>query len=147
MSKQQELDIIPDWSEWDMPHNYRVAWRKCGSIPGWEVCGWEIIDDDYFKNPDRLRRADTIIKGGIPRIVTRGKYKGRPTWDKSGIRRAVVTDAEVKEEIARYIRETGKCYRCSDKKEVFNGWNREEGTTYSPCPVCITKQEKPEVSQ
>lgn len=99
-----------------------VAMRKAG-IEGWSPFKYQLIGDD------------SVITGGIPRIITRGPRKGRKTWDGEGTS-VVVTRAEVEAEAQRFASETGKCSRCYGKGEVFHSWHHKEGTTYRQCSSC-----------
>jgi len=116
-------------NELEMAHADRIAWRKAGSIPGWEVCGWELVDMD-------AKESDLIMKGGIPRFLSSGKYKGNKTWRDSKISKVVVTAAEVRAEKESYIAITGNCPTCMGKSEVMQSWSSTEGIKMRPCKPC-----------
>jgi hypothetical protein len=103
-------------------HMDAVAIRKSG-IEGWEPYKYERVGDD------------SLITGGIPRVLTRGPRKGRKTWDGKGTS-VVVTSAEVAAQAASYAAETGNCDRCFGEKIVFARWSKAEGKKYRPCTKC-----------
>ena len=109
-----------------MNHMDEVARRKVNGPEGWETCGWERIGDGN----------DFIVNGGVPRMLKAGKRKGQKTWRDSVIERAVVTDAELKAEHARYEAATGKCGDCFGKGEVFASWSAAEGVKHRACKRC-----------
>lgn len=123
---QQTIEIR---GESDMSHLERIAWRKAGSIPYWELFAWERIDPT-------LKRNDFIVKGGIPRLLAKGKYKGRKTWKDSNVYKCVVAEEEIAAEEKSFSENTGKCHRCLGRGEVFASWNKDNGTTYRPCKPC-----------
>jgi hypothetical protein len=60
-------EVVPGQAknEWDITgHAERIAWRKAGRIPGWEVFKWERVSMETF---------DLIMDGGIPRPIKKGK--------------------------------------------------------------------------
>lgn len=105
-------------------HAIRVAWRKAGAITGWEPCILQRV------GPDAM-----TVRGGIPRIRTRGKNKGHKWWDKIGDP-VVVTDAEARTERENWERTTGKCGECVGEGKVLIGWSAKEGTRFDACKTC-----------
>jgi hypothetical protein len=108
----------------NLGHIEAAARRKLGTSDAWEAFSYEAIAGDY------------IVIGDVPvRHISRGKSKGRPQWKGPGTK-VIVVGAEVKEEIARYIRETGNCPDCLGTKEQFESWSVSEGLKKSPCSAC-----------
>ena len=106
-------------------HAESVALRKLGKVPdGFEFCSSEWIGTDGF-----------LLKGSVPRTITRGKNKGRKQWSKPYLS-AVVTRAEIDAERERYEAETGKCHKCMGETQVVTGWHHIEGTRRKECPRC-----------
>lgn len=104
-------------------HMNTVAARKAGDIPGWEPWFYERVG------------GGLIIKGGIPRLISKGPRKGKKTWDPKESQTVVVTPEEVEREYQRYEAETGKCGECfGDGKVVASAG--VSGTTYRECKVC-----------
>lgn len=116
MSKIQHMDV--------------VAIAKSG-VEGWEPFKYEMIG------------KDSLITGGVPRILTKGPRKGRKTWDGAGTA-VVVTKDEVEAEAARYTAETGNCATCYGEGKVFASWHHIEGTTYRECNVCTGTGKAPQ---
>ena len=108
-----------------MSHIERIAKRKLSAPDGWEVCGWERVGADGL-----------IVQGGVPRLLKSGKNKGRRTFRDSAISRVVLTDAEIKEEKARFSQETGKCAECEGSGQEWAGWSAAEGNRYRTCRAC-----------
>lgn len=103
-------------------HMDAVAIRKAG-IEGWEPFKFQLVGED------------SLITGGIPRLLKSGPRKGRKTWDGKGTS-VVVTRSEVEAEAARYAAETGNCSKCYGEGKVFKSWNHIEGTKHKECPNC-----------
>lgn len=108
-------------------HAGEVARRKLGVSAEWEVFAFERIDGTDA----------TKLRLGVPRVLTKGKNKGRKRWDGEE-KVAIVTEGEEAAEFARYEQETGNCGRCLGTKEVFKSWNHITGTEMKPCPRCST---------
>jgi hypothetical protein len=106
-------------------HVENIARRKAKAPNEWRLCAWERIGDDGM-----------VVKGGVPRLLTRGKNKGLPTWKNSLITKVVVTDAEIQQEHANYESATGLCGDCFGTGEVFAKWSIGEGVTMRTCPRC-----------
>ena len=109
-----------------MNHLDEVARRKVAGPEGWEVCGWERIGTGN----------DLVVEGGVPRLLKAGPKKGKKTWRDVPVQKAVVTEAELKAEHARYEAETGNCGDCFGKGEVFASWSASEGVKHRPCKRC-----------
>lgn len=106
----------------ELSHMEKVAIRKSG-VEGWEYFRWQRAGED------------SILTGGIPRLLKSGPRKGKKTWDGKGTS-VVVTQAEIDEEAARYVSETGNCATCYGTGEVFQSWHHIDGTKYKPCREC-----------
>lgn len=107
-----------------MTHTIRLAWIKAGQIEGWEPCIFQRVGPDA-----------TLMRGGIPRLLKKGKRKGCKTWDEIGDP-VVVTDAETQLLETQYERETGKCSTCDGEGKCLASWSVEHGTTYATCRKC-----------
>jgi len=100
-----------------------IAIEKSG-IEGWVPFRYELIG-----------KNDTIMTGGVPRVLTRGPNKGERRWD--GPRTQVaVTQVEIDAAMARYEAETGNCAECEGTKQTVAGWSASEGTRYRECVRC-----------
>lgn len=104
----------------------RVAIKKLGESEAWKMIGWELIGNT----------SDLIVKGGIPRKLKSGPRKGRNTWRDSVIKKVCVTEKEETQERLLYESETGNCSKCQGTKQMFTGWNSDDGNTYAPCHRC-----------
>ena len=109
-----------------MNHLDEVARRKVAGPEGWEVCGWERIGTGN----------DLVVEGGVPRLLKAGPKKGKKTWRDVPVQKAVVTEAELKAEHARYEAETGNCGDCFGNGEVFASWSVSAGVKHRPCKRC-----------
>lgn len=109
-----------------MDHLGAVARRKVGGAPEWEYFRWERIGEG----------RDFIVEGGIPRLLKTGPRKGSKTWRDSKTQKAVVTEAEIVAEHARYEADTGNCGDCGGEGEVFKSWHKDHGATMQPCKRC-----------
>ena len=109
-----------------MNHLDEVARRKVAGPEGWEVCGWKRIGTGN----------DFVVDGGVPRLLKAGPKKGKKTWRDVPVQKAVVTEAELKAEHARYEVETGNCGDCFGKGEVFASCSVSEGVKHRPCKRC-----------
>ncbi len=106
-------------------HLEAVARRKLTPLPeGWESFRYLRIGPDA-----------TQLTGGVPRLLKSGPRKGEKRWDGPS-QTAVVTDAEVAAEFARYERETGHCGGCLSAGEVSNGWSITNGHRLKVCRRC-----------
>ena len=77
-----------------------VARRKLNKPETWELFYFRRIGDTN----------DCLVKGGTPKLRTRGKRKREKTWrDCKDVSECVVTEAEVKAELSRYESETDNC--------------------------------------
>jgi hypothetical protein len=104
-------------------HMDAVAIRKSG-VEGCEPFKYGAVGDD------------SVITGGIPKVLTRGPRKGRKTWDGCKESPVVVTRVEQADEEARYVAETGNCGKCYGEKQTFASWDHIEGTKYRECRKC-----------
>jgi hypothetical protein len=111
-------------------HRERVAWRKAGRIPGWEVCEWKAVDMTFNG------RKDALLTGGVPRPLKRGKNKGNTTWRGVELITVVVTEEEVEREVIEYEMHTKKCANCYGKGEVAIRRRANEGIKYGKCSKC-----------
>jgi hypothetical protein len=102
-----------------------IAIDKSG-IPGWKPCIWEAIGEGT---------RDSLISGGVPRLLTRGPNKGHPRWE-GKLTRVVVSGVEVEAAMAKYEGETGHCAECEGSCKTVAGWSAAEGTRYRPCAKC-----------
>jgi hypothetical protein len=102
-----------------------IVRRKLKVPPEWQWYKVERIDPDA-----------TLMEGGVPRLLTRGPRKGKPTWKGCKLERCIVTDVEVAAEQKSYEATTGSCHRCLGTGEVLHGWSKYEGSKYRPCPRC-----------
>jgi hypothetical protein len=112
-----------------------IAIEKSG-IEGWVPFRYELIG-----------KSDTIMTGGVPRVLTRGPNKGERTWDRPHSQVAV-TKAEVDAAMAKYEAETGLCANCEGTKKEVAGWSAAEGTKHRECSKCCgTGNAKPKGGQ
>lgn len=113
--------------DWDrganMHHMDTVAKQKAGGIEGWEPWFYERIT------------GGLIIKGGVPRLITRGSRKGKKTWDKGSSQTVLVSFDDIDRERQRYEAETGRCGECYGEARVVIAAG-SCGTKYKPCPEC-----------
>jgi hypothetical protein len=100
-----------------------IAIEKAG-IEGWKPFRYEMIGT-----------TDTIMTGGVPRVLTRGPNKGRLKWDRP-YSQVAVTKAEIDIVMARYEAETGNCAECEGSRRAVAGWSATEGTKYRTCGKC-----------
>lgn len=100
-----------------------VARRKLSAPPEWLWCRLEAIGHD------------TLVEGGIPRPVTRGKNKGSKSWRGVERSRCVVTKAELDAEHADYEQTTGRCWMCLGESKTIRSASAR-GNTYSECSRC-----------
>lgn len=100
-----------------------IAIEKSG-IDGWVPFRYELIG-----------KSDTILTGGVPRVLTRGPNKGQRKWD-APHSQVAVTQAEVDAAMAKYESETGNCAECEGACKTVAGWSAAEGTRYRPCAKC-----------
>lgn len=126
---KEKIAPQPQITEWEMRHMDRAAWRKAGSIPGWEPFHYEVVDI-------RSKHRDLIIQGGVPRFIARGKNKGAKTWRGCEIMRVVISGAEIIAEEKAFAEHTGNCPRCMGDGQVLQSWSRETGTVKKPCSSC-----------
>ena len=113
-------------------HGERVARRKAGDIPGWEVYRWEVIGDPFTSK-------DVMYTGCVPRLLKRGPRAGHKAWDSAETRRVVVVaGTEVETEFRRYEQETGNCGECMGEGQRCRGWNKAEGIQLAPCERCAS---------
>ena len=115
---------IQPLDEWEMHHVDRIAWRKAGRIAGWEPCKWERIG------------PDSLVEGGVPRLLKAGEHKGRKTWRDCKLTRVIVLGSEIDAEEAAYAVHTGNCPTCLGKGDVFASWSKAEGTRRDQCNAC-----------
>ena len=106
-----------------MLHMDVVAKRKAGNIEGWEPWYYERLG------------GGVVIKGGIPRLITRGPRKGEKTWDTQNSQTVVVSSEDIDREFHRFEAETGKCGECMGEGKTVASAG-VSGTTYRECKVC-----------
>jgi hypothetical protein len=105
-----------------------VARKKLGKDPEWKIFKWERVSMDTY---------DVIVEGGTPRLLTRGKNKGKKTWrDCTDIAKCFVTESESDAALREYENETGNCSMCFGEKEVFKRWSKSDGLEMRPCNKC-----------
>lgn len=108
-------------------HEVSVARRKLGVGEDWQTCRWEILGDT---------RDAVLIEGRVPHgVYTRGPRKGQPKFAPP-YQKCVVTDAEIRDERARFELETGSCAECGGTAETWAGWNVNTGDKWRPCRRC-----------
>lgn len=109
-------------------HLETVALRKIGSpLPeGVGFCYWE------HKHGTDLN----VVKTSRWRISKRGPSKGQRIYYGPFINVVYVVDSEIKAEIARFERETGKCHKCGGDGLEWSGWSHDKGTEWRPCGTC-----------
>jgi hypothetical protein len=100
-----------------------IAIEKSG-VDGWVPFRYELIG-----------KSDTIITGGVPRVLTRGPNKGERRWD-GEISRVVVTQSEIDAAMAAYENTTHQCAECEGTARVVVGWSAADGTKYRECKRC-----------
>lgn len=101
-----------------------VAREKTGNIPEWEPYYYEAVT------------GGVIVKGGIPRLITRGPRKGMKTWDTKTAQTTVVSGKEIIDAARRYEEATGKCAACMGEAETPRSWSVDRGVTMRPCRIC-----------
>ena len=101
-----------------------IAKRKNGD-EDWQPFSFKVIG----KNME-----DTLVTGGIAKIVKTGRNKGKFKWNKDCIEtQEIVTQAEYEAEVERYEKETGNCAECLGRGETLNRITKSiEGNTYIP---------------
>lgn len=78
-----------------------------------------------------------LLTGAVPNgVISRGKYKGKPKYDKSTQRELVITRAELDAAHDTWERETGKCYRCNGTGKVITSAHANGERTYRDCRRC-----------
>jgi len=107
-------------------HATVVARNKLGLSDDWQIYAFDRIDDTDA----------TKVKLGIPTKLGNGDI----VWGEKE-RLAVITEAEVAAEFARYEAETGNCGMCLGEKEIFARWHYKDGFTTKPCPRCCSTEE------
>lgn len=107
-----------------MGHREEVGLRKLGHPQGLQWYRWESIGD-----------AVKLTGCVVTRTYSKGPRKGRPVFDGPKLV-AIVTDAEMADQEARFERETGKCGWCCGRGDVFHSWNHLTGTARKPCHKC-----------
>lgn len=118
----------PDWID-------VVARKKLGQPQEWRWCKFEAIGDT----------DDCLVEGGVPRLLQKGKNKGRPTWRDSVLSKCVVTRSEMDQAKADYETETGKCNECAGSGQRYVGWSRDTGKRFRPCVRCNATGKAPGV--
>ena len=113
-------------------HLFESAKRKAKNNE-LDAYSWEVIGSDAI-----------LVTMGIPRILQKGKNKGKKTWD--GKFQEVVTKAEMLEERNRYEKETGLCGECLGETKVFLGWNHIDGLSYKGCGRCFGTGKREELA-
>lgn len=104
-----------------------AARKKLGLLDTWQAFKWELIG----------AAGDCLVEGGTPRLLTRGKRKGLPTWsDSTDINKCVVTEAEKAAVLVEYETETGNCSSCWGAGQEWRGWSAAEGTKRATCRKC-----------
>lgn len=100
--------------------------KKLNLSDEWSRYAWKRYD------PDRLR-----LTLGITRFISKGKNKGRKTWD--GKIEVFVTDAEIEATELEWENETGKCHNCGGDGSEWAGSSYETGFpvhSYRKCERC-----------
>jgi len=100
-----------------------IAIEKSG-IDGWVPFRYELIG-----------KSDTIMTGGVPRVLTRGPNKGQRKWD-GPHSQVAVTQVEIDAAMANYERETGNCAECEGSCKTVAGWSATDGTRFRECTKC-----------
>lgn len=101
-----------------------VARRKLGVPPEWRWCNIKAVG------------PDTVVEGGIPRLLKSGKRKGKLTWRDCKLEPCVVTTAEIEAARAEYERSSGNCWVCQGTKLEFASWDHVDGTKNRECSQC-----------
>ena len=101
-----------------------VARKKAGGNPEWQWSSCEAIGPDF------------LVKGGVPRLLTRGKRKGEPTWKGRPLDTFVVSRVECDSAEQDYVASTGNCPRCRGKKTELARWSKDDGAEYRDCRKC-----------
>ena len=105
--------------DWEFMND--IARQKLNKPPEWEIFHWERLDDC------KTDRPDCLVKGGIPRLLTKGSRAGSKKWDGPGDRCAI-TFAEYEAAVTHFEQTTGRCGRCRGKGQECSGWSAVEGT-------------------
>jgi hypothetical protein len=102
-------------------HGGNVALRKVGNPDGFTVCGWEALDDGsvLYRMKQEIPATDTTRRYWIGEEKT-----------------ACVNDDDLKAEVSRFEKETGRCAKCNGTGQQWQGWNHERGNRYEPCTRC-----------
>lgn len=105
-------------------HYETVAAEKAGNIQGWKVFYYE------------RAIGGLIIKGGVPRIISKGPRKGEKTWDEKEAQTVLVSHHDAERAAEQYALRTGNCPVCFGEKKLLHGYSATEGDTYKPCKDC-----------
>lgn len=89
---------------------------------------------------------DALVTLGIPRTLKSGPRKGKETFRGVETKECVVTQSEIDKEHADYEVESGKCWKCCGRGEVFLSWKKDEGTKYTKCRRCDGGGHAPAIS-
>lgn len=112
---------------------FELAAREKAHLPEtWRVFHWQVLGHARVTLGYRL-------VGAVAPPKTRGKYKGKPNFDKldkSTIRDVILLKAEYDSFVARWEVETGNCSRCQGSGQESAGWNVTDGPAYRPCSQC-----------
>lgn len=107
-------------------HLSAIAAERNG-IEGWEAYAFEVVDDSV------------VIKGAVPRVVTRGKNKGCRRWPSEcdpNHRRHVIAMPDAVAWVLAQEAKTGKCSACDGSGREVERWTMHEPTTYRDCRRC-----------
>jgi hypothetical protein len=107
-------------------HLSAIAAERNG-IEGWEAFAWEVVE--YW----------AVVKGSVPRVLTRGKNKGCRRWPAlthTSYRQHVITLSDAVAWVLAQEAKTGKCSACDGSGREVARWSMSEPTTYRDCRRC-----------
>ena len=115
-------------------HLSAIAAERNG-IEGWEAYAWEVVEDSV------------IVKGAVPRVLTRGKNKGCRRWPSErdpSYRQHAISMACAVAWVLDQEAKTGKCSACDGSGQEVARWSMSEPTTYRDCRRCKGSGAAPE---
>lgn len=77
-----------------------------------------------------------VLKLATTRILTRGPRKGEEAWNTKDSVTLIVSKSEVRDEEARFERESGHCFVCGGSGQEWAGWSKDTGSRTKPCERC-----------
>lgn len=107
-------------------HLGMIAAERNG-IEGWEAYAWKVVD------------GSVIVKGAVPRVLTRGKNKGRRRWPPESdpsFRRHIIAIPDAVAWVLAQEAATGECSACGASGREVARWSSSEPAAYRDCRRC-----------